>query len=243
MKQIASALIATTLTAGACQAALITVDLRVEETQGKTASITSAGQSIVLGLYLIVANNNNNRADDGFTNVRGGMLSVDAGLLGDFSSLTPGPAMDAGLSSGGAPENLDANPDLELGGKVANNNSGFIYVTSGVSELRGTGTGSSSTEFKLGTLSWTALNATGVTSLNFFAQPRTTLTASNPVVWARSDGTDYKLRYDDTNLGIGSAVVISVPEPALAGVVGAFACLLLRRRARRRIGGLQGAAE
>lgn len=228
--------------------ASITFELRAQTIDGSAvsdpknvdvANSAPIGASVTLSLVASISNLDNDHSNDGFTFFRGGVTSVEgpSALLGNLSGMSPNLSVVDGLQ-GGTPQNLDSNPDLELGDTAANANVNtnwvFLAKLGGPKFANGTGTGA--TEFVLGSLIWKQTNNGYETNLNAMLQPRTAF--SDVVAQWTEDGVGKTANYTSPNIQLGAPVHVinrSAPEPgAIAALAMCGIPLLLQRPKRPR---------
>jgi len=223
--------------ASSANAALITFEVRTAGTGLHAATVANPGDVVNLELVAHVQNNDADHANDGFSLLHSGMLSVDSGLLGNEAPFTlNGSLLDTGVSATGSQLNRDANPDLEIGGTDVNVQTGWIVFSTGTSTKFGSGAGAGTTDFLLGTTTWTYTGGTGSTSLNIDFRVRTTgVAAAKQLVKYTTDGVahseDAGTAPGNVNAMLGAPVVVNVvPEPAALGLLGLGGLAALRRR-------------
>jgi len=194
--------------ASSANAALFTIDLRVAGTGAKSATVTNPGDVVTLEVYARVANADGDRSNDGFQTANIGLVSADAGALGNLSSSTLNTAvLDAGVSQGGTPLNRDGNPDLEVGGADVNVAAGWVIYNSGTATKFATGSGAGETEFLLGTTTWTFTGGApgSFAAVNADLRIRTTGLAASKVMERYT--TDGVVHQEDPGVAPGNANV------------------------------------
>ena len=230
-------------------AATITYDLRALSTDGgvlndvKSVNVDSAGDTVTLGLYALVANADGNRANDGYLLTHTSVISAESasGPMGNLSSATFNSALiDSSTSTNGVPTNLDANPDLEVGSNTPGSATGYITASAGTGTKFGSGTGTGPTEFFIGTVTYTYNSVVDVPSstlLNYNLRVKTDgTTVSRQTVKYTTDGVAKLIAGDNSNnpsgdIAIANPVSINVvPEPTALGLLGVGALAALRRR-------------
>src|SRR4051812_8071705 len=124
-------LTAKVLTPANAQAALCTLDLRLNpasqsDTGGAKVLLPTPGQVVTLDLYAIIQNGDNNRTNDGFQSGEGSFASIFGGRLGNFRSDAGNPATMTNnvipfkfiIAQSGVGSDLDGDGDLDLGSKI-----------------------------------------------------------------------------------------------------------------------------
>jgi hypothetical protein len=188
---------------------LLTIDLRVHGTGGKTATVSNVGDLVTMDVFATIPNNDGNSGNETFSGTWGSFFSSTGGLLGSLLSYNPA----AGLQffQAGTPNDLDGDRDLDVGGYSVDNAGGHVAYLTGPSPISvPTGT------VLLGQLQFTAEQLTGSTDINWVYRNRTT--ASNPnsllLHTLRSDGIFYRMTGADPRLAIGTPVTVSYAPPS-----------------------------
>ncbi len=149
-----------------------TIDLRVQSTGGKTASVTSVGQSVVLVVYAQISGTPASGANDGFQSVAGSFLSAAtasgavAGNLSDINSLVP--AYTANGAQTGTIQDLNGDGNLDIGSNDNSEIEGFFNARAGSMQTGGFVSGNY-TVFPIATVTYTVtkLNSGLATDVNF----------------------------------------------------------------------------
>lgn len=230
-------------------AAKVTLDMRVlGGSTSKSRAILSPNEVVTLQIWFVLASTNSTHTDDSFYFAQGSVLSTDSGLLGDLSAFTANTSVvtmtDTSFATfqAGAVQNLDANPDMEVGSGNPSVIANWIVMptANGVLPVAGTGSGSGPTEFLLGTVTWTApavLPASGNTLINFNLRNKTD-TGIKSFFQGFLDGAQFSYNggTDVTagNTGVGTSVVLTVPEPGTGLIIALIPLALgIRRRHNR----------
>jgi hypothetical protein len=183
--------------AALAQGPAINFDLRVHDTGGKEALVTSIGQTVNLDVYEFVYGQNETPEDEGAYDSFGTFRSSTGGLLGDLLGLTPPAPFNLSASGGGTLQDLDGDGDLDLGANSTQLSDDFYFI-------RGRQDGMPPGGFYVGRAQFT------VTSLAGNSTELTYTPISNFIVTvaAAIDGANVGLQSDDPRLSIGAPVTI-----------------------------------
>jgi hypothetical protein len=189
---------------------LLTLDLRVHDTGGKSATVSNLGDVVTMDLYAVLRNADANAANDGLSLVGGSYLSSNAGLLGALNTLNPSPAFSEVYA--GVQHDLDLDGDLDVGGLEPNVAAEFVIFSSGAAPLPAPTGG-----LFLGEVQFTALDlAGGTTQVNWRQRVRTSGSAPlRTTANVLSDGVNYALLGDSPLITLGAPVTISYVPPSI----------------------------
>ena len=231
----------------------LTYDLRVTAVDnGSSFTAKSAqvglGSIVTVQLFGIVTGADNNGTNDGLTQTQGSFVS--AGIGGIAGLWSAGGALQTDVNASwrgtGAQNGLLAVTDatgggFDLGLDGGGSDTGVpapnpYFVAQNTTATFGTGA-NNSTEFLLGTKTFTISAVGSNITLQFAARNRTNGTTSvKPIKWI-SDGVAFSVSNGDANLGYSAPVVLSaVPEPSAFGMLalGALGLVGFRRMGLRR---------
>lgn len=217
-------------------AAGLTYDLRVNG--GKLAYVTAIGQVVTLDLFAQVTGAVGNDGLEGFQEGFGSILSTSGGnIAGDLSSTFVTP-FNANGSQAGMQQSLDGDTDLDLGSNSTAHSTEFFFARAGSMQTTGGTAIANGTEFKIATFSFTVqsiANFTDFSSIELnFRVPVFSNQLDIEALW-QQDGL--AMTSNGLNGGappsVGSAVLISVPEPKSGWLLALMALGLLAPRRRR----------
>jgi Ca2+-binding RTX toxin-like protein len=195
---------------------LITFDLRIAG-GGKSAEVQSVGDVVTLEFWAQVQNLDGNHANDGFQLVHTNLVSVEpaeTGLSGNIALPAFNTTLiNTGFSSRGTQNNLDGHADLEVGSSNPSSAPGHVVASASLSGTFGSGSGSGTTDFLLGTTTWTYTGGSTPTSLNFALRVNTSgnALAQKTVKFYTDSAQQTALRGDSASIALGAPVQISVP--------------------------------
>ena len=224
------------LSAAQSASAALVYDVRLTSGGGKAITATP-GATFQVDVFAVVTGGNGTATDDGYTNGFFSLLGNNA-LTGSTGGLSiTGGGNVAPFNSGdqdGFLQDIDLDGDIDNGKKAGDpgGNSRFIFPRTGTTggEL-GVGTGPA--EFKLATFDVLVTPGAGGgdASLNVVlpgADGTGTVSLSAPVLY-REDGQAVNTL---AAVSAGAPLVVTIPEPAALGLLGAGGLLALRRRRR-----------
>lgn len=218
-------------TAGSADAAL-TVGLRGVG-GGNSVQATSVGQAITLELFATVTGTDANPANESLTSLFGSLVSNPGGVVGNFSTFTPGPLFEQ--FQPGVVRDINGRPGLDLGAANGGTGTDFLQARSGAPETS-TSSGVQSLSNGIGvvvgtvTFTVTEIGSGGATTLDFV--PRLNATGG-PVATAAVFAEDGVTKGPTSGTFVASSTPFTVvPEPATLGVLGMAGLALLGRRRR-----------
>lgn len=220
----------------------------------RSATANNPGDVIAFQLYAIVNGQNGTHADDGVLSAQGSFVSGNGGLTGTVRADPPGTVnatatqtnnagtqFTGGIATSGIQLDLDGDGDLDAGSlattQAPTNNPWFTAVGNGNTYVLGTGATPGSTEFLIGSTTFTlsANPVVGQSATVSFA-PRNWLTGG-----IGSKATQ-KIKLDNVNVDLlgnsleitttGATVLYQVPEPSAVAMLmlGTVGLIGLRRK-------------
>jgi hypothetical protein len=192
------------------------IDLRLPG-GGKTANVSSVGQTVNIDVWAVVTGANSSGADDGFQDLSASFISTHlttTSVKGDLSAANVAPFNATGADPG-TQADLNGDGSLDVGGTDPTLATGWFFARAGSMQTTGGVIAGASQSFKIGSLSFktTALGS-GETDVNFVPRdPRTS------AVW-REDGLNTRAGL----LSAGTPIKITTgttppPPPPVTGAI------------------------
>jgi len=209
---------------------------------GNVTIPATAGTVVTFDVIASIADPDGNHANNGFGQQQSSLLSTEAastGLFGNIASVTTSNVGDT--NSGGLSQDLDGHAqDNEVGSNnVSVGTNYFTNVMTATPFVFGTGSGApnSTTDFNLGTTTWTAgsnLTDGNTTAISMAMRVATGNISSANTVKYSIDGTNHAEKGSNANIATSgfTITVAAVPEPTSVGLLGLGAMGLIARRRR-----------